>query len=492
MSPDVSKAPSRKILLVDDDEAFLHIMGRALQAGDCGEVVPCRDPRELPRLLEQHVFGAVILDLNMPHFSGEDLLIQLVDEIPDTPVLMVTGMNQAETVVRCIKAGAFDYLVKPVEFEKIVAVASKALRYHGVLVENRRLRQRILPSELQQSQTFSRLITRAPAMINLFRYLEAVAQSPEPVLIVGETGTGKELVAEAVHMASGRPGPLVPVNIAGLDATAFTDTLFGHRKGSFTGADRDREGLVAKAADGTLFLDEIGSMHFENQIKLLRLIQEGEYMPLGADTAGRSRCRIVAATHVDLDRAMRAGIFRPDLFHRLHIHMARIPPLRERIEDIPLLVEHFLEEAAALFAKPKPAIPVELYDHLACYEFPGNVRELRAMTLDAVASHGRGVMSLGSFLRHIDLSRRQGSIHATPLGPCGTQPLAFGSVLPTLDEATRLLFMEALNRTRGNQKAAAALVGVSRRTMNRHTTETPPEVGPPGGEGWDKNSGIAN
>ena len=313
------------------------------------------------------------------------------------------------------------------------------------------------------ARAFTRIVTQCESMRAVFRYTEAVARSPEPVLIVGETGVGKELLAEAVHFISGRSEPLVSVNVAALDSTTFSDTLFGHKRGAFTGAEKDRNGLVEKAAQGTLFLDEIGSMHLDMQTKLLRLIQEREFLPLGADTVKRSYCRIVAATNDDLLQSVQSHAFRADLYHRLRTHMIRIPPLRERYEDLPLLVDQFLNEASGSLGKPKPTVPKELFAHLGCYAFPGNIRELRAMVFDAVAGHQNGVISIDAFLRRAD--------HATDshcLAVANGKGMTFSSVLPTLKEATHQLFREALDRTKGNQRAAAQLLSVSRRTINRY------------------------
>lgn len=313
------------------------------------------------------------------------------------------------------------------------------------------------------ARAFTRIVTQCESMRAVFRYTEAVARSPEPVLIVGETGVGKELLAEAVHFTSGRPGILVSVNVASLDSTTFSDTLFGHKRGAFTGAEKDRSGLVEKAAQGTLFLDEIGSMHLDMQTELLRLIQEREFIPLGSDTVKQSYCRIVAATNDDLLQSVQSHVFRADLYYRLRTHMILIPPLRDRFEDLPLLVDQFLNEASGSLGKPKPTVPKELFAHLGCYAFPGNIRELRAMVFDAVAGYQNGVISIGAFLRRAD--------HATdsnrPAAANG-KGMAFGSVLPTLKEATHQLLGEALARANGNQQVAARLLGVSRRTVNRY------------------------
>ena len=231
------------------------------------------------------------------------------------------------------------------------------------------------------------------------RYVEAVAPSRQPVLVTGETGAGKELIARAIHDLSGCAGRFVAVNVAGLDDTMFSDTLFGHTRGAYTGADNKRDGLLARASGGTLFLDEIGDLKESTQVKLLRLLEEKLYYPLGSDAPLTTDARIVCATHHSLPKLLTAGEFRTDLFFRLQAHHVHIPPLRERMEDLASLLDHCLEEAAQSFGKKKPTPPPEIVTLLSVYHFPGNVRELRSMVFDAVAQHQSGVLSLESFRR---------------------------------------------------------------------------------------------
>jgi two-component system nitrogen regulation response regulator GlnG len=460
-----------QILVIDDDKAMLTSLGRVLRTEDFGDPLLCNDPREAEGFFKAHEVGTVLLDLVMPHISGEVLLESILAAQADIPVIVVTATDQIDTAVRCVKAGAFDYLVKPVDFSRLIAVIARALQQRNLRVENRRLQDLIRAPHLCQPECFTHIITQSPAMHALFRYVEAIAPSSEPVLITGETGVGKELVAQALHKASRRPGEMVSVNVAGIDETSFADTLFGHVKGAFTGADRDRKGMIEQAGEGTLFLDEIGDLGVDMQTKLLRVLQEGEFFALGSDRCQRSRCRILAATNCDLRIRMRNKRFREDLYYRLHGHLIRVPPLRERTGDISLLVEHFLRDAAAALGKPVPTIPKELPLHLMAYAFPGNVRELRIMVVDAVAQHENGILSLASFNKHMDhtaLLSQQQDRSAPQLMEGG---LSFGSALPTLARATQTLVTEALKRTNGNQGAAARLLGISRRTINRHVND---------------------
>jgi transcriptional regulator with PAS, ATPase and Fis domain len=252
----------------------------------------------------------------------------------------------------------------------------------------------------------------------------------------------------------------VAVHVAGLDDTMFSDTLFGHTPGSFTGASGPRKGMIEQAGAGTLFLDEIGDLAEPSQVKLLRLLQEGEYFPLGSDRPGRLRARVVAATHREASR------LRQDLYYRLRAYHVRIPPLRERLGDLPLLVDHFLALAADDLGKPKPTVPPELYVYLAGHAFPGNVRELRSMVFDSVARHESGVMSLASFLEQLGMTEEE------PPAPVeeGAEGLRFPYPLPSLRHIEESAVREALERVQGNQSAAARMLGVSRPTIARHLT----------------------
>ena len=301
----------------------------------------------------------------------------------------------------------------------------------------------------------------------VFRYLEAIGPSPQPVLITGETGTGKELIARALHRLSGRDGELVSVNVAGLDDTMFSDTLFGHAKGAYTGADRPRDGLINTAGAGTLFLDEIGDLTAASQVKLLRLLQDGSYYPLGADRPRQSRARVVVATNCDVVKDVSAGRFRKDLYYRLRTHHLTLPPLRARLGDIPLVTNHFVEKAAVALNKPIPTIPLALYQLLRTYHFPGNVRELEALMFDAVARHDGGILSLQSFKDAISgesqFEEPDMQLDSTPsaIAAC------FPEQLPTLEQAETALVDEALRRAEGNQGVAALLLGMSRQALNK-------------------------
>ncbi len=454
--------PSFSILLVDDEASFLRSMSLTLErTGRINNILRCEDSRNVMALLASHDIGLVLLDLTMPHISGEALLPQIVEHYPEVMVIVVSGLNQVETAVSCLKQGAFDYFVKTEETDRLVSGVERAIRMLELQRENQQMRETFLRDRLEHPEAFSTIITCNKGMRSVFQYLEAVAQSSLPILITGESGVGKELFAQAAHRLSARSGPLVSVNVAGLDDNVFADTLFGHVRGAFTGARDARRGMVEEAAGGTLFLDEIGDLSLASQIKLLRLLQEGEYFPLGSDKPKKMKARIIIATHQDLRKRHAAGEFRKDLYYRLRTHQVEIPPLRERKEDIPLLLDHFLDLAATEFGKKKPTVPKELPVLLASYHFPGNIRELRGMVFDAMSLHKEMMLSMAQFKKgmHMDV--------ALPLAEQRSSIFLPSAQLPPLDQIADVLVLEAMERAQGNQSIACRLLGISQPALSK-------------------------
>ena len=455
--------PHDPVLIIDDEEAILLSFDTILQMAGITNVITCSDPRKAMGLVAEKVPCLVLLDLNMPHINGEAIIDEITSRYPRVVIIVVTGRIDAETAVDCMKSGAADYLVKPVEEERLLEAVKKGLHAAAQPTAGT---SRPQPS-LSVPGAFAPIVTSSPRMHELFTYIESIAATDQPLLIKGETGTGKELLARATHMASGRKGPFVAVNVAGLDDNVFSDTLFGHLRGAFTGADRERAGLIEKAAGGTLFLDEIGDLTHASQVKLLRLLQENEYMPLGSDSLRHSSARIITSTHVDLWEQQEKGAFRKDLHYRLRTHRLHIPPLRERTGDLPLLLDHFLDHAASSLNKPRPRTPGELLSLLGTYTFPGNVRELQAMIFDAVAQHREGPLALTAFREHIGHMRAleqpdPGALHLSPgRGFSGAEPL------PSIKQATAMLIEEAMQRSNNNQSVAASLLGISQQALSK-------------------------
>jgi len=459
--------PQLPVMLVDDEAQALTSFEVTLRSAGVNHIMTCGDSREVMTVLGRQEIEIMLLDLWMPHVSGEELLRQIAAEYPDVPVVIVTGADDVETAVKCMKQGALDYIVKPVEKSRLVSSVKRGIELRELHRENQLLKARVLSDRVSRPEAFADIVTLSPAMRAVFQYAEAVAPSPRPVLVTGETGVGKELVARALHVLSGRKGGFVPVNVAGLDDHVFADTLFGHKKGAFTGAMEGRPGLLEQAASGTLFLDEIGDLSAVSQVKLLRLLQDGEYLPLGSDVAKRSDARILVATNQDLEAARNSGRFRKDLYYRLCGHHIHIPPLRDRPEDLAVLLDHFLGKAAESLGRKKPTPPDELTKLLAVYHFPGNVRELESMVYNAVSLHGSGKLSMEAFKAEIFKKQPDLAGAVEPKPDEAASQLVFPEQLPTLRQIEQLLVDEALRRSGGNQSIAASMLGITRQALNK-------------------------
>ena len=465
----VSLYPRLPILMVDDEAQALDSFETALLLASINNIIRCQDSRDVMRLLSTQEIEVMLLDLSMPHLSGEELLSLVTKDFPEVPIIIITGSNDVETAVACMKSGAFDYMVKPIEKSRLISGAKRAIELRELQRENRLLKARVLSGEMEHPEAFSEIITDSEAMRSIFQYIEAISNTSQPVLITGETGVGKELVARAIHKLSNRKGDFVPVNVAGLDDNIFADTLFGHKKGAFTGADQPRSGMIEQASGGTLFLDEIGDLSHASQVKLLRLLQDGEFFPLGSDIAKRSDARVVVATNQDLQALQESGKFRKDLYYRLRAHHIHIPPLRDRYEDLPFLVDHFLEKASKALGKEKPAPPEDLIALLATYLFPGNVRELESMIFDAVTGCKSEKLSVEPFRSYVRKDESMAKNKATG------QPGAASTLkrkIQTISHATeKQMIIDALNKTNQNRTKAAKLLGISRRTLQNKIKE---------------------
>ena len=459
--------PLNPIMMIDDEEQSLNAFEMALRSASMNNFDLCQDSREVISRLSGQEMEVILLDLSMPHVSGEELLPVINTDFPEIPVIIITGANDVETAVRCMKHGAFDYMVKPVEKSRLIGGVKRAIELRELQRENRLLRDHVLSDKLEHPEAFAGIITGSASMRSIFQYGEAIATSPRPVLISGETGVGKELIARAVHSLSNRKGSFTPVNVAGLDDNVFSDTLFGHVKFAFTDAKDTRSGMVEIASGGTLFLDEIGDLNITSQVKLLRLLQDGEFFPLGSDVAKRSDARIMVATNQDLDSLQSSGQFRKDLYYRLCDHHIHIPPLRDRREDLPALTEHFLTKASKTLDRKKPTPPAELITLLSTYHFPGNVRELESMVYDAVSRHKSGKLSMAVFRAHITKQYPGMGADAKDLAHNEHTLISFPDQLPTLKQMEQLLIDEAMRRSNDKQSIAALSLGISRQALNK-------------------------
>lgn len=460
---------SDKICVIDDDSSIRWVLDKALQkAGlpvvtfESGESALAAIGREEP--------AVVVTDIRMPGIDGLELLDRISSQYPDLPVIIMTAHSDLDSAVAAYKGGAFEYLPKPFDVNDAVALVSRALEVRA---------QQPAKNVDAITETAPEIVGKAPAMQEVFRAIGRLAQSNATVLINGESGTGKELVALALHRHSPRADkPFVALNMAAIPRDLLESELFGHERGAFTGAQNRRAGRFEQANGGTLMLDEIGDMPAELQTRLLRVLADGEFYPVGAHTSKKVDVRIIAATHQDLEKRVRDGQFREDLFHRLNVIRIQIPPLRERREDIPLLMRHFLAQAARELDVDAKSLNPEVEKRLVRLDWPGNVRQLENFC------RWLTVMAPGQEIRVEDLpaelyetsaaTSAPGSDWQTLLRSWANQQLASGSVrlldvaLPTFE---RTLIEIALQHTGGRRQEAARLLGWGRNTLTRKLKE---------------------
>lgn len=454
------------VLLVDDEDRILISYRFILKSAGINNIATLDDPRKVLPFLSDYNVAVIVMDLGMPFISGKELLDLIKKDHSEIPVIVATATNEVDTAVDCMLAGACDYLVKPIEKNRLLSSITKVLEVKQLENEVSALKDSLLTQGLKNEDAFSHFVTCSKSILSIFKYIEAIADSPFPVLILGETGVGKELIAKAIHLSSSGSKNLVVVNVSGLDDTLFTDTLFGHTKGAFTGAAGSREGLITQAEGGTLFLDEIGDLGAPSQIKLLRLIQEKEYYPLGSDLAKKTDCRIIAATNRDIKTQVSSEQFRKDLYYRFLAHQISIPPLRDRREDIQVLLNYFLKRAAEDLHKKIPSYPPELVTLLKNHAFPGNVRELQALVYNAMSRYESGILPMTSFKALIELEKEEIS-SPEPGRSRDSQLDKFLGGFPTLNQAEDYLIERALQQTEGNQGIAASMLGISRQALNK-------------------------
>jgi len=466
MSLSKQNESEHSILIVDDDVEFLDGARRALLAHGVGNVTTLMDSSQALRSLATGAHTVMLLDWVMPDPSGADLLPDIVRHYPNIPVIIMTGVRDLENVVSCIKQGAYDYVTKPLDTTRLVSIVQNAVKSNELIIRNQKLTGYLLGEPLADPENFSEIITCNDRMMSIFKVIETLASSRQPVLITGETGVGKELIAQAIHRCSGLKGQMVTVNAAGLDDTMLADTLYGHKKGAYTGATESREGLIELAKGGTLFLDEIGDLSSASQIKLLRLLQQNEYYRLGSDVLHKSDARIIAASNGNFQSLLSTGVFRSDLYYRISAHSLHIPPLRERREDKLLLVEHFVAKTATSMLRTPPELSKDLRSALISYDFPGNVRELINMVHNAVTYNRTETLNLEDFP---GLAPGK-SMPRNIVRKLGNNQFALHGIFhdfPSIDEVQTVLVEEAIALSNGNRSIAAKMLGVSRPTLQK-------------------------
>ena len=453
---------SKRVLVVDDDESLRRVTQVQLeQAGF--ETTTAADGTEALNILQKSPADLVITDLKMPGMSGIELLRRIRADYPDVLVVMLTAFGTVETAVEAMKAGAYDYITKPVHADELELVARRSFEHLQLIEENRALR-----SSLDAKYGFENIIGRSNSLLYVLDMAARAGQTDATVLIHGETGTGKELLAKAVHFNSARRGkPFVTINCGAIPKDLLESELFGHVKGSFTGAVAHRKGKVESADGGTLFLDEIGEMPPELQVKLLRLIQQGEIEKVGAPSASTVDVRVVAATHRDLEAMIEDSTFREDLYYRLSVIPLELPPLRERLDDIPQLVQHFFSKLKQKHGRENLVLPISLMPYFSNYRWPGNIRELENIVERLIVLTPGDEITLShlpAFLR-----REHPSID--------TLNIELPSQGISLEAIEKELIVKALEKFKWNQTHAAKYLDISRKAlmyrMEKHGLQRP-------------------
>lgn len=445
-----------RILVVDDEESireFLEIMLKK----EGYEVTLAEDGQKAKDLLGKKTFDMIISDLQMPHVTGIELLKHVKDTYPDVVFMLITAFGTTETAVEAMKMGAYDYLTKPFKIDEVRLNIQNALRSRNLEVENRSLKK-----ELVKEYSFQNMVGNSPAMHSIFDLVKRVAQTPTNVLITGESGTGKEVVAKAIHYNGPlKDKPFVTVNCGAIPENLMESEMFGHKKGSFTGAVADKVGLFEVADQGTLFLDEVGELPLTIQVKLLRVIQERVIRRVGATDDYKVEVRIIAATNRNLEEMVQKGTFRQDLFYRLNVINIKTPGLRERRDDIPLLANHFLKKYNERLNKNIGAISTEAMEILKKYDYPGNVRELENLIERTVALESGATILPESLPPMVNTSsgRKMASSDEIEIGDDGVD------LDKVIGQIEKELLIKAIHAANGIKKRAAKLLHISFRSM---------------------------
>jgi DNA-binding NtrC family response regulator len=446
MDPATHEVPTDKILIVEDDADMAETCRRLFRRAGLQAEAVYDGAEGLERLRADPDFTIVLTDLRMPGMDGTEVLKKAKEIRPEVDVIIMTGYGTIQNAIQAMKIGATDYITKPFDREELLRAVSQIL-------ESRRLKREVsrLQRELKNTYGFPNIVGRSVSMQRVFARIRAAAGHDSSVLIVGETGTGKELVARAIHYNSPRAQhPFVPVNCGAIPRDLIESELFGHRKGAFTGASRDTIGLFRAADHGTLFLDEIVEMPLEIQARLLRVLQDRRIRRVGDVQETAVDVRFLAAISLPGEEAIREGRLRQDLFYRVGVITVELPPLRERPEDLPFLVQHFVDKFNKVFPNKVEGIDPKAMDHLAAYPWPGNVRELEHVIESLFAMGAQGRILLEDLPEQVLLRRGTTGVSAPAAGP---QALA---------EAERKAVEQALRAARGNKSRAASILGISR------------------------------
>jgi DNA-binding NtrC family response regulator len=440
----------KKVILVVEDDPNVGESIRLLLKKRGYEILLASNGKEALPLFRQETVDLVITDLVMPKMDGIELLEEVKHLRPETEVIVISAQGTIEKAVQAMKLGAFDFIEKPINPRVISLVVERALEKQTLVLQNRDLR-----SKLEDKFHLKNIIGRSGKMVKIFELIEHIAPYDSSVLIVGESGTGKELIANAIHYKSPRASlPFVKVSCASLSEGIIESELFGHEKGSFTGAIASRKGRFELAHPGTLFLDEVEDIPHATQIKLLRVLQEGEFERVGGNKTIRVNIRLIAASNRDLQGAVKNGVFREDLYYRLNVVNIKLPPLRERKEDIPFLVNFFIDKFSQKYKMKVKGISQRAMNLLMDYEWGGNVRELENTIESILVVHSPEVVDLSHLPPEIGEHKERPEVISIKIGT-------------RLEEAEKELLIQTLKATKGNKRRAAELLGINVRTIHR-------------------------
>jgi DNA-binding NtrC family response regulator len=441
------------ILIVDDEKNYLELMKSLLQEEGYQNIITVPDPLKVEEILSKNQIDIILLDVYMPGMNGLELLENLTPQYPQIPFIMITGVDDVQIALKAVKLGAYEFITKPPDIDRLSLTIKRALQQKLLMKERDTLRSGVDKAESSKSK-FKEIITESPIILKVFELIEIFAPTNETVLITGETGTGKDLIAKKIHQLSPRKNKaLVTVNLASISPTLFESELFGHERGSFTGATNERMGYFEAANGGTIFLDEIGEMPKELQGKLLRAIQYNEIYRIGSTKPLKLDIRIITATNRDLLEAVNNKEFRADLYYRLNRGYIKLPPLRDRGEDIIILSKYFLDAGNKTYNKKAKGFTTKVLNSLRTYAFPGNIRELENLVLNAVAK-----TKDNELITEIDLPE---SFESKPPAVISDNNII------TIDELVKNHILHIFNYARGNVQRAALILGVSERTLQR-------------------------
>lgn len=439
------------VIIIDDEEAQVQSLKSFLTKRSY-TVFTANEGEEALKIAQENTIDIVLTDFQMPGWDGLTVLREMKNLNPEIDVVVLTAFGTIESAVQIMKAGAFDYLIKPIDLDELETILNRIKERKHLLSENKTLKE-----QLQDKFRFESMISQSSVMENVLSTAGRVASSKATVLIRGESGTGKELIAKAIHFASPRKEkPFVTVNVASLSESLLESELFGHEKGSYTGAISQRIGRFEEANGGTIFIDEVGDIPLPIQVKLLRTIQFGEYQRIGSNQTEKTDVRIIAATHRNLEEMMQSGLFREDLFYRLNVVAIQLPALRQRKDDIPILVDHFIKRYSDELGKEINGISREALDQLFKYSFPGNIRELENVIQRAVVLARENMITTNDLPQLAEMKDSEKKF----------DPFNLDDNYETkMKEFELAMINEALKRTNGNKSAAARILGISERHL---------------------------